>query len=320
MLLASFLGSAQDCSPDSLEYDQKVMEAGEFKGQALQLKLESLIKELKILTTANYEDVQRNTMKHCLAMKEKLFQGLMVRAEPGIQENVSFQETISDFYKLHNDSHSALIYLDRALKTSPQSLPLIVKSFQLFSDFENVQLKDLAGKPLAIAENAEVLQEISRRAEKVAMHPDSNKALVIDAITHQAWVAHILKNSPQEMQYWEKILTLDPKHLQAHQSRLEYFISTGQVPMAIESMKKMLRENLATQINWKGFLNLLFTSGKCEAFVNWYKKAPMEFVANSSGLQHQLARCYIELGQKSEAEEIMKEVDRTKGKVSPKRP
>src|SRR5687767_10538784 len=121
----TFLAQAQNCSPESLEHDHKQMVAGEFKGQALLSKLESLLRELKTLSDTRYEGALKNAMKHCLAVKDALFQKLMLRPEPSVQENSSFQETIAEFYKLHNDPKSALLHLDRALQLNPKNLALL---------------------------------------------------------------------------------------------------------------------------------------------------------------------------------------------------
>jgi tetratricopeptide (TPR) repeat protein len=317
-ILFGFLNQsfAQNCSPEALERDQKSTESGDFKGQVLLGKLETLMREMQTLANSKYESGQKRAIRHCLVVKDQLFQKLMVRNDAGIQDNANFQETVADFYKFHKDHASALERADIALKISPKSLPLLIKTFQFYADSQNVQLKELKGKPIAEPEKQRVLLEISRRADLIVNHPEASKELMVDALTHQAWIAKTLKNFPQEMTYWEKVLTIDPKNQFALQNRFAYFSSKGLVKETIETMKRLFKENLATNDNWIKFLDLLFNSEQWQELISWKSKVPKTLLDAHPAIQCAIARAHLELGQKDEAQKIMQNIPALKGKAA----
>lgn len=305
IFVASF-AHGQNCSPEAIQKEKELLSAGEFRGPALLSKLEGLIKELKILANSDYKGAQKNAMKYCLKIKDQLFQKLMLRPEPSVQENASFQETVAEFYKLHGDLPSAMIYMDRAAQLEPKNLSILIKNLQLYAEAQNIQLKEIADKPIAVAETKRVFEEFSRRAAKVSEHPEASKALAIEALTYQANVARALKNYPQEMQFWEKVIVIDPLNKGAHQKRFSYFVSKGQSADAIESMKRMTRDKLDSTQNWTDFLQLLATTEKWNDYISWNKKAPAPLLKSKPEFNIYLTRAYLEVNRKDEAEKIMK--------------
>ncbi len=307
LIFVAGLAHGQNCSPEAIQKEKELLAAGEFRGPALLSKLEGLIKELKILANSKYSGAQKNAMKYCLKIKDQLFQKLMLRPEPSIQENASFQETVAEFYKLHGDLPSAMIYMDRAVQIEPKNLSILIKNLQLYAEAQNIQLKEIADKPIAVAETKRVFEEFSRRAARVSEHPEASKTLAIETLTYQANVARALKNFPQEMQLWEKIIVIDPRNKDAHQKRFNYFISKNLTIDAIEAMKRMTRDKIESSQNWTDFLQLLATSEKWNDYISWTNKAPAPLISSKPEIKIRLARAYLELNRKEEAEKIMKE-------------
>lgn len=304
-LLLSYAASAQNCSPENLEAEKRKLNAGDYQKKALLEKLQGLAREIHTLSTAKYEEAQKNAMRHCLQEKDILFQTLMNRPEPTIQDSAAYQEVMSDFYRLHHDPRQALVHMEAAVKINSKSIPLLVKDFKLFQEVEGIQLKELSGKPIAVEENKRVLIELSRRAERIATHPQAGKAYVIDALTHQAVVAKLLKNFPQEMQYWEKILAIDPRNVTALQNRFTYYYAKKQIPETTETMRRLVRDSIATDENWIQFLGMLAANEKWEELTSWTKRSPEKLAGQRPELLGHMARAQIELGRKAEAERIM---------------
>jgi len=307
LIFVAGLAHGQNCSPEAIQNEKELLAAGEFRGPALLSKLEGLIKELKILANSKYSGAQKNAMKYCLKIKDQLFQKLMLRPEPSIQENASFQETVAEFYKLHGDLASSMIYMDRAVQIEPKNLSILIKNLQLFAEAQNIQLKEIADKPIAIAETKRVFEEFARRAARVSDHPEASKELALETLTYQANVARALKNFPQEMQIWEKVIVMDPLNKAAHQKRFSYFVSKSQSIDAIESMKRMTRDKLESTQNWTDFLHLLANSEKWNDYISWTNKAPAALITSKPEFRIRLARAYLELNRKEEAEKIMKD-------------
>ncbi|MEZ4814073.1 MAG: hypothetical protein R3A80_02555 [Bdellovibrionota bacterium] len=305
LLFCCSFAFGQNCRPEALENDKRLMTAGEFKGAALLNKLESLIKELETLSKVPYKGAQKNAMKYCLKIKDQLFQKLMVRPEPSIQENASFQATLAAFYRLHNDMQTALIYIDRAVEIEPRNLSLLIQNLKLFDETHKIELKEIADKPIALNETKRIFEEYSKRAGRIAEHPEATKPLAIKALTSQAKIAEALKNPTQEMQYWDKIITLDPTNDAAHQKRFQYFISKQLVTDSIEAMKRMTRYNIANDNNWNDFLLMLAEAEKWNDLISWTNKAPDKVIASKPDYKINLARAYIELTRIKDAQKIM---------------
>lgn len=313
--LISATAYAQNCGPEVIEHEKKLLKAGEYQGSALLSKMESLIKEMNALSKTRFEGAQKNAMKHCLKHKDQLFQKLMVRPEPSIQENAAFQETVADFYLLHADPQSALIYIDRAVQLNPKSLSLLIKNLQIYSDANDIELREIADKPIAKNEVQRLFEEYIKRSARITDHPDASKTVKIEGLRYQAMVARALKNFTQEMQLLERLLGVEPRNNEAHQRRLEYFLSKGLMADATETMKRLTREKMDSPKNWVQFLEGLFVSEKWEELINWSNKAPTGLLAANPDIKIRIARAYLELSRINDAEKIMREAPKNlKGK------
>lgn len=313
-LITLSVAHSQNCRLEAIENDKKLFIAGEFKGQAMLTKMQSLVKEIKTLSSVKYSGAQKNAMRFCLQAKDGLFQELMLRPDPEIQDNPYFQETMAEYKLLHEDFQEALGHIDHAIRINPKDLSLLLKNLHIYARANKVSLEEIADKPLAKSETERIFSEISRRSARIIEHPDTTKELALEGLGYQARIAKALNKPEQEMMYLEKIIALDPNNLRAHQRRLEYFVSTNQITSAIETMRKMSRDKLATDKNWEAFLILLSKLERWDDFVSWTQRAPNSLIESQIELKMRLARAYLELGRSKDAEKIMQNLPKdTKG-------
>lgn len=302
------LAHAQQCSPDYLEADDRRMKAGEYRSKVLVTKLQELMKEIKILSTTPVTDsTQRKPMEHCRSKKSEMFQTMMTQAQridPDVLEDAGFQEVNGDFYALSGNHTVALGHYDRALKANPQSLQLRVKSLFEFIVVENLRLDKFTNKLIKKSEKPRVFQELAERAAKVSDHPDANKATVIEAFLFQATAAQNLGNDTGEMTIWEKVLAVDPKNEMATRNRWHYFVSKQQIPEVTVELRRLIRNEQIKPEDWVAYLQLLAQAKKFDEYISWIKKMPAPIGESYPIVRAYLARAYLVLGRRSEAEAV----------------